>query len=299
MYRCCLVVWVGVVLSFASSGSGAAIFRVDGPAAGANPRADAWLRQVEFDGGVTVEAANVIFPSAVTDLHFAGSPGEFRVVSGPDTTGTSGFQRIEALDGDAGSVSTEDQRLFGQHVAAAFQNTNLNNYLDLIPSFRDFGFEIRFDRPIVDNDPGADAVGEILYFERGMIGSNSKALLSVGMNGQVVGRSFVTDPVGRDGPKPTAPATVVATYDAEGNVNGSQQVEAMALDLSEVFGVTAITSLFVSGTPQPPDVVDGEDGAPDLKILALSAEVIPEPASALAGLVPLMLLAGRRRISRR
>lgn len=312
----CIAVAAGALMLASTGAVAAPIFHVSGPATTAGGHeGDALLTGVSF-GSASFGADDFIYTANVSNVTYTGALGQFRIASGPKTSktdpdprvNTTSFQPIETLDGDGTSVSAEDRRLFANEIRDAFRNRNLNNYVDLIDPGESYALTVTFASELVDNDPGADDdVGELLYFERGFGGSNSYVMIGLDNDGQPVGSPLtvmagqvVIDPrdESRFSPLALTPRTEVSIYDSAGNVIGAQEMEGLALDLSEAFGVDRIRSVRVS---VPPGELVGVgpgghyDTAPDIKLIGLdTGGGVPEPA-ALGLLMMGGALLGRRR----
>lgn len=291
---------IGAIVSIASA---APVFRVSGPATNDNPDGNAWLNRVNYGGGLVLESTQFVYPSRVAGLQYNGGVGEMRVIAGSDTThpGTKGVTTLEGMDGDSGSISTTDIRRFQNQILDAFSNNNLNHLFDIIPSDRQFRFHVHFDQPIVDNDAGPDNFGEVVYFERGGNGSNSFIWLAIGSNNKIVGKPYLVDPDTTLSPTPTNRPAFIRSYDPQGNPQGVQQVEGLALDISEAFGVTELSAIRVMSVQDYQGLdgftgwINGEDDAPDMKMFAVQSQLVPEPAGAIAVAGLGLVLSARRR----
>jgi len=154
--------------------------------------ADVMLEQVLLPNGM--QYTRFIHASSIDEFTFDGGTGTLRVIAGTETTGTEGSFRLEDLDGNSSSVSPDDLALFNDRALSAFQNDNLNNYIDLSGS-HDFSCVVTFDRTVKDNSPDADSTPEILYFERGSGGSNSWLVIeAIDADGNVIGTPRVMSP---------------------------------------------------------------------------------------------------------
>ena len=140
----------------------------------------------------------------------------------------------------------------------AFNNNNLNNYLDSSSGIT-FSFIIEFDLVVKDNDAGPDDLGEILYFERGSGGGNSwLKMQAVDENGAPLGPWLVI------GPNETVQTTPVTTVTSS---NG--KVGTTAIDVSRL-GVSEFKYLRVSNELNgEPAYAGGGDTQPDFKIMAV------------------------------
>lgn len=241
-------------------------FVVSGPAAGGDVDGDLWLDAVDFGGGVVRTPDDWIFVADVTDFDYSGATGIVRTVSGPNTTGTTGFHALEAEDGDAGNITQADLDAFNARVLAVSQTNNLNTYLDINTSAV-FSYVLHFERELLDDDAASDANGEITYFERGPGGSNSHVLFTaLDENGNQVGTPYVIYP---NTCTDLTPPTNIRYYHASGNTAGTQTLEGRVIDLSDAFGVTTVHAIRVSNPTVGNDGFNGGETAPDIKVFGI------------------------------
>lgn len=232
-----------LLLAPASLASAQSVFHVSGPAAGGDTAGDLFLDHVDYGNGATASANDLVFVSHVNSFSWSGGRKKLRVVSGANTTGTSGFHRLEAEDGDASDLTQLDQDLFNMRLEAAFSHGNLNNLFDQRHHEDDWAFVIEFERELVDDDSGDDARGELLVFERNCDGE--LYIQALDESGNSVGSGYTvrtSDYVG------LTPDTRIDKFDKYGVVTGDEPLGAVSLDLSADFGVTHAKRFIVCNT---------------------------------------------------
>jgi hypothetical protein len=262
------------------------VFNVSGGAATGNSSSNAILDSVVM-GSRTVDPALRVAVESVTGFNTNAGPGVIRIVSGTSTTGTSGFHRLESQDGNASSVSSADRNAFNARIRDAFNNANLNNYLDISDS-KSFSFTINFARPIADEA----GIAELFYFERGTGGSNSYLVLQpVNASGNAIGNALLVRP---SLTRNLSPEIEVQTFNSSGSPNGKQEITGAAIDIQGAFGLSSLQFLRVTnasvGSNGLTGLKSGEDKAPDFKILA-----IPSPGAGAVAMGAVLLAARRRR----
>ncbi len=152
-YRSSLLLSAACTLLGASaSAQQAAVFHVSGAAAAGDPAGDLFLDSIDYGGGLTTTASELVFTTRVTGFNFNGPRKKIRMVSGAHTNGTSGLRRLEAEDGDASDVTLLDQELFNASIQDGLGHANLNNLFDQREHNNDWCFVIEFERELVDDD---------------------------------------------------------------------------------------------------------------------------------------------------
>ena len=227
-----------------------ATFNVSGPATGNSPdvQGDAVLNTVEYPSGDVF--ISYYKPANVSDIQYSGDTTKWRVRGGTNCT--------IGLSGGAYPLSSVGLASFHDLMLTAFNNNNLNNYLDSSSGIT-FSFIIEFDLVVKDNDAGPDDLGEILYFERDSGGGNSWIKMqAVDENGAPLGPWLV---IGPNETVQTTPDTTVTSS------NG--KVGTTAIDVSRL-GVSEFKYLHVSNELNgEPAYTGGGDTQPDFKIMAV------------------------------
>ncbi len=175
------------------------------------------------------------------------------------TVGKVGFLEWGDADGDQSSVTAADIEAFRQDILRVLSNNNLNNYIGIEASGMEFSFILEFDMVVRDNDPGPDDLGELLYFERGILNGNSWITLqAVDSSGVGIGPPLLISPHETSA---TTPRTYIFDTD--------QQMGGTAIDVSRL-GVTEFKYLRVSTTDQSDSQYAwGGDRNPDFKLMAV------------------------------
>lgn len=241
-------------------------FNVSGPAAGGDVDGDLLLDSVDLGGGDLRTPDDWIFIAGVSDFDYTGPTGRIRTVSGPNTTGTTGFHPLEAEDGNSGDITQADKDAFNARILAVSQTNNLNTYLD-INSSSVFSYKLHYARPLIDDNAGSDTNGEVIYFERGPGGSNSHVLFTaLDENGVAIGTPYVVYPGTLSD---LNPSTLIRTYNANGSNSGSQELEGRLIDLSDAFGVTTVHGIQVSNPTVGQNGFAGGETAPDISVFGI------------------------------
>ena len=235
---------------------GDAQFFVEGPATGGSPdvQGDAMLTLVRMPNG---DKFNLFYkPTEIRDLQYIGHSGythKWLVRGGTRTTvGISGDELYSNYDHSPAAIQQ-----FADLTLQAFNNNNLNNYLDCGSNKALFDFTIGFDLIVKDNDPDPDDFGEILYFERGAGSGNSwLKLQAVDETGAALGPWLV---IGPNETLQTTPQTVVMRSD--------QKMGTTSIDVSRL-GVSELSYLRVSNdVTGEPAYTGGGDQSPDFKVM--------------------------------
>ena len=236
-------------------------FLVGGPGVDRSSSGDVMMNRVVFNSG---EDSRVFYrPTDVRDVSYVGDHHQWRVRGGNDiTVGEPGVNTLGRADGNNNDVTQADLDAFAAAMLEAFQNRNLNSYVDHNGGGT-FEFTLSFGEPIIDNDSGPDEYGELLYFERGAGNGNSwLKIQAVDAAGNALGPWFVIDP---SETLQTTPQAILY---------GNQAVGTVAIDLTRL-GVTEVEHIRVSN-----DVVGeyaytgGGDLQPDFKLLAVMTDPV-------------------------
>jgi hypothetical protein len=203
------------------------------------PRGDVVMGEVDF--GMLLRYDRFHYVSRVTDFQYNGAPGTLRITVGPDCSSGAVPHRIEDGDGNSSSISATDLAIFNDHATAAFNNVNLNHFVDIQNSgSARFSCVLEFDELVKDDSILDDDVPEIIYFERGSGGGNSFLTIeALDADGNVVGRPLLIGP--DDGIHCTPPA-MVATLNNDLSFKGQQEMTGVAIDMSDL-GVVAFQRL--------------------------------------------------------
>jgi hypothetical protein len=178
-----------------------------------------------------------IFPSAVTGFRCDPIGRTFGVEG-------DGGAWVETLDGNESELSGADFELMNERLLEAMSTPDLSACFVSGGDRGHFEFTIVFPEAVTDNDAAEDDQGEIVFFERGAGGANSWLKLEVvDEQGRRIGRSVVTDPIGKVATQPPA------------YVGGEQRMDGVTIDLS-LFGVSEMQRLRVSRA------YPGRDGMP-------------------------------------
>jgi hypothetical protein len=238
-----------------------AVFHVSGPATGSSPdvQGDAMIESIEYGSG---EKREFFYkPVAVLDVEYDGEPRHWSARGGHRCeVGLTDRHFFGAAEGSGDEVSATDVEHFQATMLEAFDNNNLNNYVDLAGAGATFSFVIAFDRVVKDDDPAPDDFGEILYFERGTgFGNSWLKLQAVDASGNALGPWLV---VGPHESWHTTPKTTVMRVD--------QRIGAAAIDVSRL-GVSEFQYLRISNdvAGEPAYQSDNGDLQPDFKIMAV------------------------------
>jgi len=194
-------------------------------------------------------------PSGVSGFRCDPVGRTFAVVSSGNAPG----QFVETLDGRADRLSGEDVTRMEDRILEAMRSEDLGARVSIESDRGHFEFIIEFPHAVIDNDPREDDQGEVVFFECGPNGADGWLKLEVvDEQGLRIGRSVVTDPIGKVA---TNPPTQI----------GGQRTEGVTIDLT-LFGVREMRRLKVSraypGRDGMPMRYRG-DRSPDFKILAL------------------------------
>ncbi|MEM9064503.1 MAG: hypothetical protein AAGB51_03325 [Planctomycetota bacterium] len=269
------------VVCFAGTASGQSIsslvtatFHIDHQGIGG----DVMLTEVRLPDGMYYD--QFIHAASIDEFYFAGGSGKLRVIAGVDTTDTEGSFKLEDLDGNSSSVSQDDLALFNDRALSAFQNDNLNNYVDISGNY-EFSCVVTFSRTVRDNDPAPDATPEILYFERGSGGSNSWLVIeALDEHGNVMGTPRVMAPSEAVASDPPA---MVDTHDSSLQPrNSPQEMTAVPVDLSEL-GVEQLDRLRMRTPVNGVDMWNGSpwtggEIAPDFKLMVVQTYDVVTPS---------------------
>jgi len=202
-------------------------------------RGDVIMGAVDF--GMMLRFDSFHYVSRVTDFQYNGDPGTLRITVGPDCSSGAAPHRIEDGDGDPSSVSETDLEIFNAHATEAFNNVNLNHFVDIQHSgSAQFSCILEFDELVKDDSILDDDVPEIIYFERGSGGGNSFLTIeALDADGNVVGRPLL---IGPDDGIHCTPAAMVATLNNDLTYRGEQEMTGVAIDMSDL-GVVAFQRL--------------------------------------------------------
>jgi hypothetical protein len=248
------------------------VVETDGPTSGAH------LRQIKFTNGF--EFRDFIFASDVTDFRHSGTASATRIISATDK---GKRHRAGDADGDPSDVSQVDAEAFAEHILAAFQDTDLNHFLDNNGSNPEFSFVVHFNRPIKDNEPGQiDEIGEIIFFERGANTANSFIVLDpLDENGNQIGKTVLVSP---DEPVSTMPRAQIGVYRNDMSYAGwHQEMGGVSVDLDR-FGVESLQHIRVRSARIGRDGLTsemvsgmGRDLNPDFKLIAVQTYEVELP----------------------
>lgn len=233
-------------------------FDMTGPATQGDQEGDALIQSVTMPNG---EAFTEFYrPIDVSHFTYSGNGRNFKAKAGSRVTvGLSTTKTLGSLDGSGSSnVSSTDLEMMPEHILAALESENLNNYVDTSTN-NGWQFVMKFDLPLKDNDPNPDAFGELLYFERGKGGGNSwMTFLAVDENNNPLPGATALA-VSPNETVMTTPRTIISS---------GQDMGAVAIDISRL-GVTETTYLRVmKSEPGVGGFSSGESKA-DFKIMAV------------------------------
>ncbi|MEO1235487.1 MAG: hypothetical protein AAFX76_01725 [Planctomycetota bacterium] len=254
-----------------------ATFNVTGAAANGDVQGDAFLSSVVYPDGS--EYTQYYLPVDVTDMVAESGQGNRISIRGGNniTDGVPGRRTIGGFaDGKSRStITSDDVEGFEDALRSAMASKNLNYYFDMSGN-PDFGYTVKFEIPVRDDDPEPDIRGELLYFERGTGGGNSwLTFQAVDENGNALGPALAISP---EETFPTTP--VFSVYRAD------QQFGGLAIDVSRL-GVDSVQYLRIRRTVSTDDGYGpisrgGVDLQPDCKIMAVITH--PDDLTILAAL---------------
>lgn len=215
------------------------------------------------------------YARGVKDLVFnPHAPNAYRVVAGPNTN----VPNKETVLGDNHLRGDEvSQATWLNRAGDVFKNNNLNHFVDLAGNSHPFALTVDYSN--------APLMAGLLFFERGIGGSNSPVVLSaVDAQGRKVGKDFLIDPAHM-----IRNVNQAAVYSQGEDIHfgGSQTQSAKFLDIKRDFGVNSMAYLRIT-QPQMGvtygnglrfnGLLSGQDFQPDFKVIG-TGEPVPEPAT--------------------
>ncbi|MEM9165658.1 MAG: hypothetical protein AAGB48_01390 [Planctomycetota bacterium] len=205
------------------------------------PRGTNTLEAINFGAGLKFK--KFIFADAVTNFVGDSDPrnaGQTRIVRGPDSdVGPEPANAPLANHSDAAHAE------FEQLLTEVFRNTNLNSFIDNHVRNPYFSFVLELEKPLKDNEPGADdQIGEIIFFERGAQVANSYILLeALDADGNVIGTPYLINP---DTPIEMSPPVQACVLNLnELKYRWSQDLGGVSIDLDKL-GVESTSRIRVS-----------------------------------------------------
>ncbi|MEL7472109.1 MAG: hypothetical protein AAGK04_02240 [Planctomycetota bacterium] len=242
------------------------------------PEGDTVLRSIEFPGGWNYN--KFIFAREVTGFAHEGDADDTRVVLGPNATGVAGLAAGGA-SGNWDRMDEGDAEAFEDALTQVMRNTNLNNFIDNNGSSPYFEFVLELEKPLKDNDPELDEVGEIIFFERGADTANSFLVMeALDTGGNVIGTPVLVHP---DEPVSCTPAAHVGVYRSNLSYAGwSQEMGGVSVDLTR-FGLSTVERIRVRRARVGHDgltgdmVAGGRDLNPDFKLVFVQTYDISVP----------------------
>ncbi len=236
-----------------------------------------------YKGDVTVDGVSLgagftlrefVAASKSRNVRVDGPADAVRLVRGPEATAPTPTMTLGMFDDAPGLLSREDLQRAGPSIAAAATSTNLNQCVD-VDRACEFSFDLVFDAAVTDNCAGADALPELLFFERsaGRAG-DAVTVQALDERGMEVGRAVV---LGCDVGRECSPAANAAVFDRKLQVTGYESVTFIAVDLSSL-GVSNVRTLRVR-TPRAGDETldgrawSGSAGMPDFKVVGVDTNV--------------------------
>lgn len=232
-----------------------ATFHVSGPATGSSPdvQGDAMLNAVEYPNGEKF----VYFykPASISGLTYTGDANKFSVRGGSKITqGVSGTHKFADYDDSKAKLAVYQQMMLD-----AFNNSNLNSYVDISGSDPRFSFVIGFDLVVKDDNPKPDDFGELLYFERGSGSGNSwLKMRAVEKDGTPLGPWLVV------GPAETVQTTPETQVYKSGQKMGTTSIDVSRLGVAEFQYLEVTNDVTGEGA-----YLGGGDLAPDFKLMAV------------------------------
>jgi len=234
------------------------------------PTGEVVLEAIKFPSGH--EFQEFIHADSVTNFTFSGSAGETRVISATDP---SKRHRV---------MGPGDFAAFNDYILEAFQSNDLNHFIDNGGSNPSFSFDVHFNKPIKDNDPGTiDEIGEIIFFERGAHTANSFIVLEgLDEHGNRIGNTVLVHP---DEPVNCTPPAEIGVYKNDLSYAGwYQEMGGVSVDLDR-FGLTELQHLRVRSARVGSDGLTshmvsgmGRDLNPDFKLIAVQTYDVALPA---------------------